>query len=66
LEIKLGRKQQATWRGISINATVRFSLPHAIAVVEAVDRGLARRGKVKKDISRMAPVCTLMVGRGGP
>jgi transaldolase len=28
-----------------------------------VERGLSLREKAKKDISRMGPVCTLMVGR---
>jgi transaldolase len=55
--------EEATWRGISINATVSFTLPQAIAVAEAVERGLKRREKEGKDISRMGPVCTLMVGR---
>jgi transaldolase len=55
--------EEATWRGISINATVSFTLPQAVAVAEAVERGLKRREKEKKDISRMGPVCTLMVGR---
>ena len=55
--------EEATYRGISINATVSFTLPQAIAVAEAVERGLARREKAGKDVSRMGPVCTLMVGR---
>ncbi len=55
--------EEATWRGISINATVSFTLPQAIAVAEAVERGLARREKAGLDITRMGPVCTLMVGR---
>jgi transaldolase len=55
--------EETTARGISINATVSFTLPQAIAVAEAVERGLTRREKEKKDISRMGPVCTLMVGR---
>jgi transaldolase len=55
--------EEATYRGISINATVSFALPQAIAVAEAVERGLTRREQEKKDISRMGPVCTLMVGR---
>jgi len=55
--------EEATGRGISINATVSFTLPQAIAVAEAVERGLKRREKEKKDISYMGPVCTLMVGR---
>jgi len=55
--------EQATYRGVSINATVSFSLPQAIAVAEAVERGFKRREAENKDISRMGPVSTLMVGR---
>ena len=55
--------EEATYQGISINATVSFSLPQAIAVAEAFERGLTRREKEKKDISTMGSVCTLMVGR---
>lgn len=55
--------EEATYRGISINATVSFTVPQAIAVAEAVERGLKRREKKGKDISRMGPVCTIMVGR---
>jgi len=55
--------EEATYRGISINATVSFTVPQAIAVAEAVERGFTRREKEGKDISTMGPVCTLMVGR---
>ncbi len=55
--------EEATYRGISVNATVSFTLPQAIAVAEAVERGLTRRENEGKDISTMGPVCTLMVGR---
>jgi transaldolase len=55
--------EEATFRGISINATVSFSVPQAIAVAEAVERGLTRREKNGLDISTMGPVCTIMVGR---
>ena len=55
--------EEATYRGISINATVSFTLPQAIAVAEAVERGLRRREAEGKDIATMGPVCTLMVGR---
>ena len=55
--------EQATHRGISINATVCFSLPQCIAVAEAVERGLRRRESEGKDIASMGPVCTIMVGR---
>jgi transaldolase len=55
--------EEATYRGISINATVSFCLPQAIAVAEAFERGLVRREKEGKDIASMGSVCTLMVGR---
>jgi transaldolase len=55
--------EEATYMGISINATVSFTVSQAIAVAEAVERGLVRREKEGKDISMMGPVCTLMVGR---
>jgi transaldolase len=55
--------EEATYRGISINATVSFTLPQSIAVAEAVERGLKRREREGKDISSMGSVCTIMVGR---
>lgn len=55
--------EEATYLGISINATVSFALPQCIAVAEAVERGLRRREAEGKDISTMGPVCTIMVGR---
>jgi transaldolase len=55
--------EEATYRGVSINATVSFSLPQCLAVAEAVERGLDRRQREGFDISTMGPVCTIMVGR---
>jgi transaldolase len=55
--------EEATYRGISINATVCFTLPQCIAVAEAVERGLQRREREGKEIKTMGPVCTIMVGR---
>jgi transaldolase len=55
--------EEATARGVSINATVSFSVPQAIAVAEAVERGLVRCERDGRDISTMGPVCTIMVGR---
>ena len=59
----IGAIEEATYRGISINATVCFTLPQCIAVAEAVERVLKRRQAEGKDISAMGPVCTIMVGR---
>jgi transaldolase len=55
--------EEATYRGISINATVCFSLPQCVAVAEAVERGLRHRERDGKEIASMGPVCTIMVGR---
>jgi len=55
--------EEATYRGVSINATVSFTVPQTIAVAEAVERGLKRREAEGKPISSMGPVCTIMVGR---
>jgi transaldolase len=55
--------EEATYHGVSINATVCFTLPQCIAVAEAVERGLRRREGEGKDIASMGPVCTIMVGR---
>ena len=55
--------EEATYRGVSINATVSFTLPQCVAVAEAVERGLRRREKEGKPVATMGPVCTIMVGR---
>jgi transaldolase len=55
--------EEVTALGISINATVSFTLPQTLAVAEAVEKSLKRREKEGKDISTMGPVCTIMVGR---
>jgi transaldolase len=55
--------EEATALGLSINATVSFTLPQCLAVAEAVERGLRRREEKGQDIESMGPVCTIMVGR---
>ena len=55
--------EEATYQGVNINATVCFTVPQAVAVGEAIERGLKRRESEGKDISNMTPVCTIMVGR---
>jgi transaldolase len=55
--------EEVTYRGVSVNATVSFSLPQCVAVAEAVERGLRRREREGLNISSMGPVCTIMVGR---
>ena len=55
--------EEVTAAGVSINATVCFTVPQALAVAEAVERGLQRREAAGGDVAAMTPVCTLMVGR---
>jgi transaldolase len=54
--------EEATYRGVNINATVSFTVPQAVAVAEAVQRGLKRREAEGKSL-HMNPVNTIMVGR---
>jgi transaldolase len=55
--------EQATAAGVSINATVCFTVPQAIAVGEAVERGLDALAARGGDVTAVTPVCTLMIGR---
>ena len=55
--------EEATARGVVINATVCFSVAQAIAAAEAVERGLRRFEAAGGDSSRFSPVCSLMIGR---
>ncbi|MBI4944199.1 MAG: transaldolase family protein [Actinobacteria bacterium] len=55
--------EEVTYRGVSVNATVSFTVPQALAVAEAVEAGLRRRDAEGLDTASMGPVCTIMVGR---
>jgi transaldolase len=55
--------EEATARGIKVNATVCFTVPQSIAVAEAVERGLKRRAASGEETASMTPVCTIMIGR---
>jgi len=55
--------EEATYRGVSINATVSFSVAQAVAAAEAVERGLARRAAEGLPSEDIGPVITLMMGR---
>jgi transaldolase len=62
-ETGIAAMEEATYRGVSINATVSFTVPQAVAVAEAIERGLQRREAEGLAVDRMGPVCTIMVGR---
>jgi transaldolase len=56
--------EAATAAGVSINATVSFSVAQAVAAAEAVERGLARRqAALGEKADTMGPVITIMMGR---
>ena len=55
--------EEATYRGVSVNATVSFSVAQAVAAAEAVQRGIERRDAENRDTTRMGPVITIMMGR---
>jgi transaldolase len=55
--------EEVTAQGVSVNATVSFTASQAVAVADAVERGLKRREAAGHSTSNLAPVCTLMLGR---
>jgi transaldolase len=55
--------EEASLRGVSINATVSFSVTQAVAAAEAVERGLRQRESEGHPTDTMGPVITLMMGR---
>ncbi len=55
--------EEASYRGISVNATVSFSVAQAIAAAEAVQRGIERREAEGLPTDDMGPVITIMMGR---
>jgi transaldolase len=55
--------EEATAHGVVINATVAFTVSQALAVGEAVHRGLRRFEAAGGDTSATSPVCSLMIGR---
>jgi transaldolase len=55
--------EEATYRGVSVNCTVSFSVAQAVAAAEAVERGLERRDREGLPTHDMGPVITIMVGR---
>ncbi len=55
--------EEASFRGISVNATVSISVAQAVAAAEAIERGLARRDAAGEPTDSMGPVVTLMLGR---
>ncbi len=55
--------EELTARGIRVNATVSFTVPQAIAVSDALARGLKRARAAGRDADAIRPYITLMIGR---
>ncbi len=55
--------EECIYQGVSTNGTVCFGIPQAVAVAEAVERGLKRREAEGKPIDHLNPSCTIMSGR---
>ncbi len=55
--------EQATYRGVSVNVTVSFTVAQAIAAAEAIERGLNRRAAEGLPDREFGSVVTLMGGR---
>ena len=62
-EIGIAAIEEMTARGIRINATVSFCVPQAIAVAQALERGLKRARAAGRDADSIRPYNTLMIGR---
>ena len=62
-KVGIAAMEEATYRGVSVNCTVSFSVAQAVAAAEAVERGLRRRDAEGLRTDDMGPVITIMVGR---
>ena len=62
-EAGIAAMEEVTYQGVSINATVSFTVAQAVCVAEAVERGLERRKAEGLPVDHMAPICTIMIGR---
>jgi len=62
-EVGLAALEEMTARGIRVNATVSFAVPQALAVSEALERGLRRARAAGRDADAIRPYITLMIGR---
>lgn len=55
--------EEATYRGVSVNTTVCFSVAQALAAGDAIEMGLRRREAEGLEVASMGPVVTVMMGR---
>jgi len=62
-EVGIAAIEEMTARGIRVNATVSFTVPQALAVSRAFERGLRRARAAGRDADAIRPYITLMIGR---
>ena len=55
--------EESTARGVSVNVTVSFTVPQALAAAEAIERGLRRFEASGGDPAKVVPMVTIMIGR---
>ncbi len=55
--------EEATFRGVSINVTVSFTVSQALAAAQAIERGLDRRATAGMEAREFGSVVTIMGGR---
>ena len=54
--------EEATYRGVSVMATLCFSADQALAAAEAMERGLVRREAEGLETRSINPVCAVLLG----
>ena len=59
----IGAMEEAAFRGVSINATLSFTVPQALAVAQALERALDRRAAAGLPDQEFGHVVTIMGGR---
>ena len=62
-EVGIAAIEELTARGIRINATVSFAVSQAVAVAQALERGLKRARAAGHNADAIKPYITLMIGR---
>lgn len=55
--------EEATYRGVSINVTVSFTVSQALVAAEAIERGMKRRTEAGNEEKEFGSVVTIMGGR---
>jgi transaldolase len=61
--VGIGAIEEATYRGVSVNVTVSFTVSQALAAAEAIERGLNRRSLEGTSEREFGSVVTIMGGR---